>query len=181
MGMPCAACAVQGIPTAGFHQSLDPGSPPAARPLQTRFPSRVFQHSFALPTSLPPRYVRKVGLIIIDEIHLLGADRCGGGGRMGDCCVCVFFRVCVCCEDLLSLPPTPPTTHTHAPRGPILEVIVSRMRYVAAEVGRSVRFVGLSTALANAQVRRAGGPAAIGWGGAFSCHGHLSRPRLLGV
>ncbi len=49
--------------------------------------------------------------MIIDEIHLLGADR-----------------------------------------GPVLEVIVSRMRYVAANTGQPVRFVGLSTALANAQV-----------------------------
>ncbi|MEW5302418.1 MAG: hypothetical protein WDW36_005207 [Sanguina aurantia] len=55
-------------------------------------------------------YVKKVGLLIIDEIHLLGADR-----------------------------------------GPILEVIVSRMRYIAAQTERAVRFVGLSTALANAQ------------------------------
>ncbi|GIL81339.1 hypothetical protein Vretifemale_10405, partial [Volvox reticuliferus] len=55
-------------------------------------------------------YVKKVGLLIIDEIHLLGADR-----------------------------------------GPILEVIVSRMRYIAAQTGQPVRFVGLSTALANAQ------------------------------
>ena len=36
-------------------------------------------------------------------------------------------------------------------RGPILEVIVSRMRYVAAQTERPIRFVGLSTALANAQ------------------------------
>ena len=54
-------------------------------------------------------YVKKVGLIIIDEIHLLGADR-----------------------------------------GPILEVIVSRMRNIATATGTAVRFVGLSTALANA-------------------------------
>lgn len=54
-------------------------------------------------------YVKKVGLLIIDEIHLLGADR-----------------------------------------GPILEVIVSRMRYIGASMGRPIRFVGLSTALANA-------------------------------
>ncbi|KAK9814715.1 hypothetical protein WJX72_010327 [[Myrmecia] bisecta] len=54
-------------------------------------------------------YVTKVGLLIIDEIHLLGADR-----------------------------------------GPILEVIVSRMRYIAAQTSRAIRFVGLSTALANA-------------------------------
>lgn len=54
-------------------------------------------------------YVTKVGLIILDEIHLLGADR-----------------------------------------GPILEVIVSRMRYISSQTERPVRFVGLSTALANA-------------------------------
>ncbi|KMS97778.1 hypothetical protein BVRB_5g123420 [Beta vulgaris subsp. vulgaris] len=54
-------------------------------------------------------YVKKVGLMILDEVHLLGADR-----------------------------------------GPILEVIVSRMRYISSQTERSVRFVGLSTALANA-------------------------------
>lgn len=36
-------------------------------------------------------------------------------------------------------------------RGPILEVIVSRMRYIAADTNVPVRFLGLSTALANAQ------------------------------
>lgn len=35
-------------------------------------------------------------------------------------------------------------------RGPTLEVIVSRMRYISTITGRPVRFVGLSTALANA-------------------------------
>jgi len=35
-------------------------------------------------------------------------------------------------------------------RGPTLEVIASRMRYIAAQTARAVRFVGLSTALANA-------------------------------
>ena len=54
-------------------------------------------------------YVQKVGLVVIDEIHLLGEDR-----------------------------------------GPVLEVIVSRMRYIAANTGNPVRVVGLSTALANA-------------------------------
>ncbi|CAM9363686.1 unnamed protein product [Sphacelaria rigidula] len=60
-------------------------------------------------------YVRDTGLVIMDEIHLLGEDR-----------------------------------------GPVLEVIVSRMRYIAASAAtqksrgqRQVRFVGLSTALAN--------------------------------
>jgi len=54
-------------------------------------------------------YVRQVGLIIIDEIHLLGQDR-----------------------------------------GPVLEVIVSRMRYISCNLDKPIRFVGLSTALANA-------------------------------
>ena len=55
-------------------------------------------------------YVKKVCLIVFDEIHLLGGDR-----------------------------------------GPIIEVIVSRMRYIAQETSQSVRIVGLSTALANAR------------------------------
>eukprot|EP00947_MAST-08B_sp_MAST-8B-sp1_P000678 g678.t1 len=55
-------------------------------------------------------YVQKVGLIIIDEIHLLGEDR-----------------------------------------GPVLEVIVSRMRYISSQTQHPVRVVGLSTALANAK------------------------------
>ena len=54
-------------------------------------------------------YVKKVGLVIIDEIHLLGTDR-----------------------------------------GPVLEIIVSRMRYIADHMQSLVRIVGLSTALANA-------------------------------
>lgn len=54
-------------------------------------------------------YVRRVGLVVIDEIHLLGQDR-----------------------------------------GPVLEVIVSRMRYISANLDTPIRFVGLSTALANA-------------------------------
>ena len=54
-------------------------------------------------------YVRKVSLVIIDEIHLLGGDR-----------------------------------------GPILEIIVSRMNYIASQSKDSVRLVGMSTACANA-------------------------------
>jgi activating signal cointegrator complex subunit 3 len=34
-------------------------------------------------------------------------------------------------------------------RGPVLEVIVSRMRFIGAQTAQSIRFVGLSTALAN--------------------------------
>jgi len=55
-------------------------------------------------------YVRQVGLVIIDEIHLLGADR-----------------------------------------GPVLEVLVSRMRYISSHTSSSIRIVGLSTALSNAR------------------------------
>jgi activating signal cointegrator complex subunit 3 len=36
-------------------------------------------------------------------------------------------------------------------RGPVLEVIVSRMRYISAQTTNPIRFVGLSTALANAR------------------------------
>lgn len=55
-------------------------------------------------------YVREVGLVVIDEIHLLGGDR-----------------------------------------GPILEIIVSRMNYIASQTKGSVRIVGMSTACANAR------------------------------
>jgi antiviral helicase SLH1 len=54
-------------------------------------------------------YVRKVSLVIIDEIHLLGGDR-----------------------------------------GPILEIIVSRMNYIASQTDNPVRLMGMSTACANA-------------------------------
>jgi len=55
-------------------------------------------------------YVSKVGLVIIDEIHLLGQDR-----------------------------------------GPILEVIVSRMRFISSQMKSPIRIIGLSTALSNAK------------------------------
>ncbi|KAL2159926.1 hypothetical protein VTH06DRAFT_2059 [Thermothelomyces fergusii] len=54
-------------------------------------------------------YVRKVSLVIIDEIHLLAGDR-----------------------------------------GPILEIIVSRMNYIASSTKNPVRLLGMSTACANA-------------------------------
>ncbi|KAI1497345.1 Sec63 Brl domain-containing protein [Biscogniauxia marginata] len=54
-------------------------------------------------------YVRKVALVIIDEIHLLAGDR-----------------------------------------GPILEIIVSRMNYIAESTKNAVRLLGMSTACANA-------------------------------
>lgn len=38
-----------------------------------------------------------------------------------------------------------------ADRGPIVEVIVSRMRYIATQTGAPIRIIGLSTALANAR------------------------------
>jgi activating signal cointegrator complex subunit 3 len=54
-------------------------------------------------------YVQQVGLVILDEIHLLGEDR-----------------------------------------GPIIEVIVSRMRYIAWSLNAPIRLLGLSATLANA-------------------------------
>ena len=36
-------------------------------------------------------------------------------------------------------------------RGPILEVIVSRTNFIASHTGKTLRVIGLSTALANAQ------------------------------
>ena len=53
-------------------------------------------------------YVKKVSIVIIDEIHLLGLER-----------------------------------------GPVIEVIVSRMRFISHKLKSNVRFIGLSTALAN--------------------------------
>lgn len=53
-------------------------------------------------------FVREVGLMVIDEIHLLGEDR-----------------------------------------GPVLEVIVSRMNYINHKSNKQIRIVGLSTAMAN--------------------------------
>lgn len=54
------------------------------------------------------QYVQRVGLLVLDEIHLLGVER-----------------------------------------GAILEVIISRMRYISSQTENPIRFVGLSTALAN--------------------------------
>ena len=53
-------------------------------------------------------YVQNVGLLILDEIHLLGQER-----------------------------------------GPVIEVIVSRMNYIATKTDNSIRMIGLSTAMAN--------------------------------
>ena len=55
-------------------------------------------------------YVKSVGLVIIDEVHLLGMER-----------------------------------------GPILEVIVSRMRYISSRTDTPIRILCLSTAVANAR------------------------------
>eukprot|EP01119_Soliformovum_irregulare_P015903 TRINITY_DN4546_c1_g1_i2.p1 TRINITY_DN4546_c1_g1~~TRINITY_DN4546_c1_g1_i2.p1 ORF type:complete len:1649 (-),score=558.98 TRINITY_DN4546_c1_g1_i2:15-4961(-) len=55
-------------------------------------------------------YVKGVGMVVLDEVHLLGEER-----------------------------------------GPILEVIVSRMRYISSQTDSPIRIVGLSTAMANAR------------------------------
>ena len=72
-------------------------------------------------------YVKQVGLVIIDEIHLLGEDR-----------------------------------------GPVLEVIVSRMRYISTQTSQNVRFMGMSTAIANA--KDVGDWLGVSEGGSFNFH-----------
>ena len=47
--------------------------------------------------------------------------------------------------------PSHPWPYTRADRGPILEVIVSRMNYISSRTKVPIRIVGLSTALANAR------------------------------
>ncbi|KAK2947264.1 putative DExH-box ATP-dependent RNA helicase DExH14 [Blattamonas nauphoetae] len=54
-------------------------------------------------------FVRRVSLLILDEVHMLGQDR-----------------------------------------GPIVEAIVSRLRFISAKTGKHIRIIGLSTALSNA-------------------------------
>eukprot|EP00435_Cladocopium_sp_Y103_P007141 s3729_g2.t1 len=76
-------------------------------------------------------YVRKVGLVIIDEIHLLGQDV---ATFASDVQWTWSYEANLVYED----------------RGPVLEVIVSRMRYISCNLDKAIRFVGLSTALANA-------------------------------
>lgn len=55
------------------------------------------------------KFVQKVSLVIMDEIHLLASDR-----------------------------------------GPILEMIVSRMRYIESQTKKPIRLLGMSTAVSNA-------------------------------
>ncbi len=55
--------------------------------------------------------------------------------------------------------PLPPSLQPHK-CVVVAQVIVSRMRYIAEQTGKPVRFVGLSTALANAQVSSNHPPAA---------------------
>ncbi len=69
-------------------------------------------------------YVSSVGLIIIDEIHLLGE-----GVYLERFLILVFEFV------------------FFKDRGPILEVIVSRMRHIASTTKNNIRVVGLSKLL----------------------------------
>jgi activating signal cointegrator complex subunit 3 len=75
-------------------------------------------------------YVRHVGLIIFDEIHLLGQDR-----------------------------------------GAVLEVIVSRMNYIATQLEKKIRMIGLSTAMAN-------GADVANWFGVTKHHMFNFRPNV---
>ncbi|CAK7322805.1 unnamed protein product [Dovyalis caffra] len=114
-------------------------------------------------------YVTKVGLMILDEIHLLGADR----GPILEQIVCVWVPSDFIWGDRLRRPLminlvlltnpwnskwfgneafVPTFVKLIQLVGGVLkqEVIVSRMRYISSQTERAVRFVGLSTALANA-------------------------------
>jgi replicative superfamily II helicase len=71
-----------------------------------------------------------VQLIIIDEIHLLGVDR---GPVLVSTVSSLWQRHLSLVMALLIFK----------------EILVSRMRYVACQTMKSIRFVGLSTALAN--------------------------------
>lgn len=79
-------------------------------------------------------YVQKVSILIIDEIHLLG--KAARGRAWG-------LRSCWRLRLTLLLP--------GEDRGPVLEVIVSRTNFISSHTSRTVRVVGLSTALANAR------------------------------
>lgn len=68
------------------------------------------------------KFVRRVRLMIFDEIHMLGIK---------------FAHLSIIISG--------------TGRGPIVEVIVSRMRRMSHELNVPIRFVGLSTALANAK------------------------------
>ncbi|TVU47944.1 hypothetical protein EJB05_07562, partial [Eragrostis curvula] len=85
-------------------------------------------------------YVMKVGLMILDEIHLLGADR---GPILEACFLELTYKIHSFLLIALSVNRNRNRT--------VFQVIVSRMRYISSQTERSIRFVGLSTALANAR------------------------------
>ncbi|KAK6153447.1 hypothetical protein DH2020_013086 [Rehmannia glutinosa] len=110
-------------------------------------------------------YVKKVGLMILDEIHLLGADRGPILEMFSKLTSCTSIKIGI--NDQVEHSLTKFTEKlSYNPKRYVLgsgsveltwrlylefpQVIVSRMRYISSQTERSVRFVGLSTALANA-------------------------------
>ncbi|KAH7549222.1 hypothetical protein JRO89_XS13G0000800 [Xanthoceras sorbifolium] len=84
-------------------------------------------------------YVTKVGLMILDEIHLLGADR----GPILEVTEADIKLSCNLVESIVLDVVMHQTLKKQI-------VIVSRMRYISSQTELPVRFIGLSTALANA-------------------------------
>ncbi|CAI7794743.1 unnamed protein product [Closterium sp. NIES-54] len=116
--------------------------------------NRSYAQTVGLMSIHPPQYhAMQVGLMVMDEIHLLGQDR----GPI--------LEEVMSARNLSHQSIHPPQCHAMQvglmvmdeihllgqDRGPVLEVIVSRMRYISARTSRPIRFLGLSTALANAR------------------------------
>jgi activating signal cointegrator complex subunit 3 len=80
-------------------------------------------------------YVQRVQLVIIDEIHLLGVDR---GPVLVRWHLHIYAGLFQKLHDSCTALPAS-----------LQEVIVSRMRFISTHTARPIRFVGLSTALAN--------------------------------
>ena len=75
--------------------------------------------------------------MIIDEIHLLGGDR----GPILEVKLLQFILITT--EN--------PFYSSFVKVGLFVQVIVSRMRYISSQTEQPIRFIGLSTALANAR------------------------------
>lgn len=86
-------------------------------------------------------YVQKVAILIIDEIHLLGKSAAAT----------LWLQLSARRRLILSAFINWTLLSPGEDRGPVLEVIVSRTNFISSHTSKSVRVVGLSTALANAR------------------------------
>lgn len=91
-------------------------------------------------------YVQRVQLVVIDEIHLLGVDR---GPVLVSATVITYIELHFSFSNDFS--PTFAFQAHHCVFSVIhpQEVLVSRMRFISTQTDTPIRFVGLSTALAN--------------------------------